>query len=292
MSALEILGRAVARLNRAIAEIIPELPAFGDPEEHAEATARALLAEVERLRRERDEAREVYDALLGDPLADVVVHLATGVAVLERERDEARAQRNAALKERNAAQHAVDEMAVQHARIVAERDEARAYLAALREDAEHLCDRLLSGDDGCIDESIRCASDLRAHFVDIEAAVREHEARLRAEVQRAEQERDGARAHLAALREAVMTLEWGTAARACSDLAASAREHETRIRAKALREAADVCDARGEATRYPSELGPQKWNPSGTVLTEAGAAWCDAARKLRAMADEAEKGGE
>lgn len=58
MSALEILGRAVARLNRAIAEIIPELPAFGDPEEHAEAAAKALVAEFGRLRREREEARE------------------------------------------------------------------------------------------------------------------------------------------------------------------------------------------------------------------------------------------
>jgi len=73
-----------------------------------------------------------------------------------------------------------------------------------------------------------------------------------------------------------------------ADLATAAAEHERRVRAderaKALREAADELDARGEATRHPSEMGPQTWNPSGTVLTEAGAARCDEARWLRARA--------
>lgn len=87
-------------------------------------------------------------------------------------------------------------------------------------------------------------------------------------------DRDRLRAQLAALREAVMTLEWGTAARACSDLAASAREHETRIRAKALREAADVCER--EATDCSTATGSYI------------AGRCEA--KLRALADEAERG--
>lgn len=176
---------------------------------------------------------------------------------ITRERDEARA----AADEWRARAESADKGYGQS--FEEKRDEARAQLATLREAATPIYDRDLSAD-----ERRAWWDRLERTLADIEAAVREHEARLRAEVQRAEQERDEARAQLAALREAVMTLEWGTAARACSDLAASAREHETRIRAKALREAAE----RIEST-------------PPTLLASAS----DWQRWLCEMADEAEK---
>lgn len=112
---------------------------------------------------------------------------------------------------------------------------------------------------------------------------------------------DEARAQLAALREAagpcVEAFDDITVSRAeclsrsaslraaLSDTAAAAEAYRREVRAEALEEAAALCEARGEATRHPSQMGPQPWNPSGTVLTDAGAAWCDAARQIRALAE-------
>lgn len=122
-------------------------------------------------------------------------------------------------------------------------------------------------------------------------------------------ERDEAQAALAALREAAVMLvcEDGClrhdydegredGCRDCDENEAVRRALDStpatlagQVRARVLREVADVLDARGETTRYPSQLGPSEWNPDGTVLTEAGATWCDAARMLRALADEADQ---
>jgi len=121
--------------------------------------------------------------------------------------------------------------------------------------------------------------------------------------------RDEARAQLAALRQAadasfewLLQLPWDPqqiveASRArdrlrtvLADVMAAAEAHDRRVRAEALREAADAVEARGEATRHPWMLGSSAHNPSGTVLTESGAARCDEARWLRARADEIERG--
>lgn len=82
-------------------------------------------------------------------------------------------------------------------------------------------------------------------------------------------ERDELAAQLAALVDALRGLAVSSAA--LSSAAACARR---------------VFEARGEATRHPWMLGPSEHNPSGTVLTDAGAAKCDEARWLRARARE------
>lgn len=153
-----------------------------------------------------------------------------------------------------------------------ERDEARAAL----EESEHAMHmRIRAGYDQTVTDSWRAA------------------------LAKVEAERDEARAQLAALREAWTRYDRSCGVRqmqdpdariawdrAISDTAAAAEAHERRVRAEALREAADAIEARGEATRHPWMLGPSKHNPDGTVLTEAGAARCDEARWLRSRADE------
>lgn len=57
-------------------------------------------------------------------------------------------------RDRVVAENELARLRIAHAQVVAERD-------ALREDAGSLCDRLLSGDTGCIEESIRAALDMK-----------------------------------------------------------------------------------------------------------------------------------
>lgn len=126
----------------------------------------------------------------------------------------------------------------------------------------------------------------------------------REKVARLERERDELAAQLAALREAATGAArfWTDAPAPISHdgmnavvqalfdaLSASAPAVEAytrRVQAEALESAADEIEARGEATRHPWMLGPSEHNPSGTVLTDAGAAKCDEARWLRARARE------
>ena len=60
----------------------------------------------------------------------------------------------------------------------AERDEARAQLAALHEEVESLCNTLLSGDTGCIEESIHYALEMKKGILtDTAAAAEAHDRR-------------------------------------------------------------------------------------------------------------------